>query len=274
MPTTLDSSGADVVNAHVASVHVANADFVVDLEGFEGPIDLLLSLARAQKVDLAKISILALAEQYLAYVERARHLKLELAADYLVMAAWLAYLKSRLLLPEAPGDDEPSGAELAEALALRLRRLAAIRRAAQDMLMRPRLGHARFARGCPEGLAVRYRSRLRLTLHELLQAYVDQRLRTAEQRLTIAAAPVFRVEDALRRLTALLGGPGILPMASGPALTDIAYAQGLQRPVGFADLVEKVKPAVISVRVKITEDDDQSTGSGEGAVFGSFSSRR
>jgi segregation and condensation protein A len=197
MSSLLDSSSA----------HIGSADFVVDLEGFEGPIDLLLSLARAQKVDLAKISILALAEQYLAYVERARHLKLELAADYLVMAAWLAYLKSRLLLPEMPGDDEPSGAELAEALALRLRRLAAIRRAAQELLTRPRLGQERFARGCPQGLAVRYRSRFRLTLHELLQAYVDQRLRTAEQRLTIVAPPVFRVEDALRRLTALLGGP-------------------------------------------------------------------
>src|SRR5688572_31898555 len=181
MSPSSDSSGA----------YPASADFVVDLEGFEGPIDLLLSLARAQKVDLAKISILALAEQYHAYVERARELKLELAADYLVMAAWLAYLKSRLLLPEAPGDDEPSGAELAEALALRLRRLAAIRRAAQELLMRPRLGHERFARGCPEGIAVRYRSRFRLSLHELLQAYVDQRLRAAEQRLTIVAAPVF-----------------------------------------------------------------------------------
>jgi segregation and condensation protein A len=202
MPVPLDSAGADLASADVAS-----ADFVVDLEGFEGPIDLLLSLARAQKVDLAKISILALAEQYLAYVERARHLKLELAADYLVMAAWLAYLKSRLLLPEAPGDDEPSGAELAEALALRLRRLAAIRRAAQELMARPRLGYERFARGCPEGIAVRYRSRFRLSLHELLQAYVDQRLRTAEQRLTILPAPVFRVEDALRRLSALLGGP-------------------------------------------------------------------
>jgi segregation and condensation protein A len=123
------------------------------------------------------------------------------------MAAWLAYLKSRLLLPEAPGDDEPSGADLAEALALRLRRLAAIRHAAQELMTRPRLGHGRFPRGCPEGIAVRYRSRVRLALHELLQAYVDQRLRTAEQRLTITAAPVFRVEDALRRLTALLGGP-------------------------------------------------------------------
>ena len=185
----------------------AGAAFVVDLEGFEGPIDLLLSLAREQKVDLAKISILALAEQYLAYVQRARDLRLELAADYLVMAAWLAYLKSRLLLPEAPGDEEPSGAELAEALAQRLRRLAAIRRAAEELMTRPRLGHERWPRGCPEGLAVRHRSRFRLALHELLQAYVDQRLRTADRKLTLVRAPVFRVEDALRRLSAMLGGP-------------------------------------------------------------------
>jgi segregation and condensation protein A len=197
------SSAVEEFRAPVA----AGADFVVDLEGFEGPIDLLLSLAREQKVDLAKISILALAEQYLAYVQRARDLKLELAADYLVMAAWLAYLKSRLLLPEAPGDDEPSGAELAEALALRLRRLAAIRRAAQELLMRPQLGHERFPRGCPEGIAVRHKSRFRLALHELLQAYVDQRLRTVDRRLTLVPAPVFRVEDAIRRLTSMLGGP-------------------------------------------------------------------
>jgi segregation and condensation protein A len=181
--------------------------FVVDLDGFEGPIDLLLSLAREQKVDLAKISILALAEQYLAYVQRARELKLELAADYLVMAAWLAYLKSRLLLPEEAGDDEPSGAELAEALAGRLRRLAAIRRAADELLTRPRLGHERFPRGCPEGLAVRHTSRFRLSLHELLEAYVDQRLRRTEPHLTLVAAPVFRIEDALKRLARLLGGP-------------------------------------------------------------------
>jgi segregation and condensation protein A len=181
--------------------------FVVELDGFEGPIDLLLTLAREQKVDLAKISILALAEQYLAYIQRARDLRLELAADYLVMAAWLAYLKSRLLLPEAPGDDEPSGAELAEALASRLRRLAAIRRAADELITRPRLGHERFARGCPEGLAVRHKSRYRLALHELLEAYVDQRLRRTAPRLTLVAAPVFRIEDALQRLTRLLGGP-------------------------------------------------------------------
>jgi segregation and condensation protein A len=182
-------------------------EFVVDLEGFEGPIDLLLTLAREQKVDLAKISILALAEQYLAYIEQARDLELEIAADYLVTAAWLAYLKSRLLLPQPAGDDEPSGEELAEALAWRLRRLDAIRRAADEMMARPRLGHERFVRGQPEGLRVRRKSRFRLTLHEILQGYVEYRLRARDHTLTLEPAPVMRVEDALKRLTRMLGGP-------------------------------------------------------------------
>jgi segregation and condensation protein A len=184
-----------------------SADFVVDLEGFEGPIDLLLALAREQKVDLARISILALADQYLAYIQQARDLRLEVAADYLVTAAWLTYLKSRLLLPQAQADEEPSAAELAEALAWRLRHLDAIRRAADELFARPRLGHERFARGRPDGLRVRRRSRFRMALHELLQAYVDHRLRAREQKLTLVAPPVFRVEDALKRLTRALGGP-------------------------------------------------------------------
>src|SRR5438094_83059 len=126
---------------------------LVDVEGFEGPLDLLLALARQQKVDLAKISILALAEQYLAFIEEARKLRLELAADYLVMAAWLAYLKSRLLLPE-PADTEggPSADDMALALANRLRRLEAIREAATKLMDRPQLGRDVFARGAPEGL--------------------------------------------------------------------------------------------------------------------------
>jgi segregation and condensation protein A len=185
----------------------AAAAFVVDLEGFEGPIDLLLTLAREQKVDLAKISILALADQYLAYIQQARDLRLEVAADYLVMAAWLAYLKSRLLLPQAAEGEEPSGAELAEALAWRLRRLDAIRRAASELFLRPRLGYERFPNGQPLGLRVRRKSRFRLPLHELLQAYVEQRLRAREQRLTLVVPPVFRVEEALRRLARALGGP-------------------------------------------------------------------
>jgi segregation and condensation protein A len=182
-------------------------DFIVDLDGFEGPIDLLLTLAREQKVDLARISILALAEQYLAYIQRARELKLEVAADYLVTAAWLAYLKSRLLLPAPLEDDEAGAEELAENLALRLRRLDAIRRAAEDLLARARLGQGRFPHGQPEGLVIQRRSRFRLALHELLEAYVEQRLRSCEHRLVLERMPIMRVEDAIRRLCELLGGP-------------------------------------------------------------------
>src|SRR5436189_4525195 len=126
---------------------------VVDVEGFEGPLDLLLTLARQQKVDLAKISILALADQYLAFIEEARKLRLELAADYLVMAAWLAYLKSRLLLPEPPEPDGLSAEEMAIALAQRLRRLEAIRTVAEQLLNRPQLGREVFSRGRPEPIA-------------------------------------------------------------------------------------------------------------------------
>src|SRR5438552_18617731 len=126
---------------------------LVDVEGFEGPLDLLLALARQQKVDLAKISILALAEQYLAFIEEARKLRLELAADYLVMAAWLAYLKSRLLLPEPATPDGPTAEEMATALANRLRRLEAIREAANRLMNRPQFQRDIFPRGNPESIA-------------------------------------------------------------------------------------------------------------------------
>src|SRR5215207_8537822 len=126
---------------------------MIDVDGFEGPLDLLLELARRQKVDLHRISILALAEQYILFIEQARRMRLELAADYLVMAAWLAYLKSRLLLPEGAKGDEPSAADLATALALRLRRLEAIREAAKRMQERAQLGRDVFARGAPEPIA-------------------------------------------------------------------------------------------------------------------------
>lgn len=181
--------------------------FVVDLDGFEGPIDLLLTLARHQKVDLAKMSILALAEQYLAYIQKARDLKLEIAADYLVTAAWLTYLKSRLLLPPPHDDDEPTGEELAEALTARLQRLDAIRRAADMLFTRPRLGQDRFVRGQPEGLRIRKKSRYRLNLHELLQAYLDQRARGTKPDYRIATPSVMRIEDAVERITSFLGGP-------------------------------------------------------------------
>src|SRR5215210_4492907 len=139
----------------------------VDLDGFEGPLDLLLELARRQKIDLHRISILALAEQYLAFIEEARRMRLELAADYLVMAAWLAYLKSRLLLPEVPKGDEPSAADLATALAVRLHRLEAIRAAARHLSDRDQLGRDVFARGAPEPLEIA-RPRWEASLYDLL----------------------------------------------------------------------------------------------------------
>jgi segregation and condensation protein A len=131
----------------------APEQLVLELDGYEGPIDLLLTLAREQKVDLGRISILALADQYLAFIARQRTLRIEIAADYLVMAAWLAYLKSRLLLPQPPEDDEPSAAELAAALQQRLKLLEAMQTAGRRLMARPRLGHDVFLRGAPEGLA-------------------------------------------------------------------------------------------------------------------------
>src|SRR5919108_5720988 len=141
---------------------------VVDVEGFEGPLDLLLTLARQQKVDLAKISILALADQYLAFIEEARRLRLELAADYLVMAAWLAYLKSRLLLPETPGGPGPSAEDLAASLAFRLRRLEAFRAAAEQLVTRPQLNREVFARGAPEPIRDIKHPEWTATLYDLL----------------------------------------------------------------------------------------------------------
>src|ERR671910_1437937 len=141
---------------------------LVDVDGFEGPLDLLLELARRQKVDLHRISILALAEQYITFIEAARRMRLELAADYLVMAAWLAYLKSRLLLPEPPKGEEPSASDLATALALRLRRLEAIRAAAKKLEERDRLGRDVFARGAPQPVQIRKQTSHEATLYDLL----------------------------------------------------------------------------------------------------------
>ena len=148
---------------------------MVDVEGFEGPLDLLLMLARQQKVDLAKISILALADQYLTFIEAARKLRLELAADYLVMAAWLAYLKSRLLLPEVAPGEGPSAEEMALALAHRLRRLEAFREVATRLMGRPQLNRDIFARGAPEPIAEIKQPEWSATLYDLLTAYASQR---------------------------------------------------------------------------------------------------
>lgn len=179
---------------------------VVDLDGFEGPLDLLLSLARTQRMDLAKISILDLSRQYLDFIEEAKSLRLDLAADYLVMAAWLAYLKSRLLLPpEDVEEDEPNGAELAAALAFRLKRLAAMRQAAGQIMERPRLGLDIFSRGNPEGIRVIRENIYQASTYDLLNAYAGLRLRTSITSVAIKRRPVWSIKRARVQLEKLLG---------------------------------------------------------------------
>lgn len=177
---------------------------VVDIDGYEGPLDLLLDLARAQKVDLSQISILQLAEQYLTFVEAARRVRLELAADYLVMAAWLAYLKSRLLLPQEE-DGEPSPDELADRLSLQLRRLEAMRERGAEIMSRYRQGRDVFARGLPEGVTVLRNSHFNLSLYELLSAYAVQRGRVDASELHIERGPLYSIEDAIRWLERMVG---------------------------------------------------------------------
>ncbi len=178
---------------------------LIDVEGFEGPLDLLLHLARTQKVDLAKISVLALAEQYLQFVEKARALRLELAADYLVMAAWLAYLKSRLLIPQSPKGDEPSGEEMAAQLAFRLKRLEAMREAATRLVNRNRLGRDVFARGAPEATVTDKTSSFEATLYDLLTAYAAQKQRQMVTQVTIGKRRVWSLSDARVILVRLIG---------------------------------------------------------------------
>src|SRR5579871_70453 len=178
---------------------------IVDVDGFEGPLDLLLTLARHQKVDLAKISILALADQYLTFIEAARKLRLELAADYLVMAAWLAYLKSRLLLPETASADGPSAEEMANALANRLRRLEAIREAAKSLMTRPQLGRDIFGRGQPEQIAEIRNPRFTATLYDLLTAYTAQRQRRVLANVHLAKRTVWSLAEARASLERLVG---------------------------------------------------------------------
>jgi segregation and condensation protein A len=180
---------------------------VLDLDGFEGPIDLLLELSRKQKVDLTHISILELADQYLAFISRARGLRLEVAADYLVMAAWLAYLKSRLLLPRAEDETgaEPTGEEMAAALAFQLRRLESIRDVGARLMARPRLGVDVFARGAPEGITVISHKLYDVSLYELLTAYARQQRRAEGGVLHIEPVTLYTIDEAMDRLAEMLG---------------------------------------------------------------------
>jgi segregation and condensation protein A len=181
---------------------------LIDVEGFEGPLDLLLALARQQKVDLAKISILALAEQYLAFVEEARKLRLELAADYLVMAAWLAYLKSRLLLPEPATPDGPSAEDMANALAWRLKRLEAFRELSGQLMGRPQLQRDVFQRGDPEPVADIKHPQWTATLYDLLTAYSRQRQHAAFNHVQFKKRNVWALQEAREILERMIGQAG------------------------------------------------------------------
>ena len=184
----------------------AGEALIVNLEGFEGPLDLLLALARTQKVDLAKISVLALAEQYLEFVNQALKARLELAADYLVMAAWLAFLKSKLLLPREEGhEDQPTGDELAARLAFRLMRLEAMRHAAGQLVTRKRLGRDVFTRGNPEGVRTIRTRKYTAMIFDLLKAYADQRKKTVKRVHVVPRRTVWSVKEARQRLESLLG---------------------------------------------------------------------
>jgi segregation and condensation protein A len=184
----------------------AGEALVVSLDGFEGPLDVLLALARTQKVDIAKISVLALAEQYLQFVAQAQKLRLELAADYLVMAAWLAYLKSKLLLPRSEeSDDQPTGEALAARLAFRLKRLEAMRNAAAKLMTRKQLGRDVFVRGMPEGVRTIRVRRYTAVIYDLLKAYAEQRKRTVKRVHVIPRRPVWSIKEARDRLQTLVG---------------------------------------------------------------------
>lgn len=183
-----------------------NGLLIIDVDGFEGPLDLLLELARHHKIDLKQISILALAEQYLVFIEKARRLQLELAADYLVMAAWLAYLKSRLLIPAPPGSDEAPPEDLAARLAFRLQRLQAMRTASENLMKRNVLGRDVFARGAPEPLQFDTKREYADNLIDLLKAYAERRQKKMRrQTYTIKKQPTWSIKEARIALERLVG---------------------------------------------------------------------
>lgn len=179
--------------------------FLVDIDGYAGPLDVLLSLAREQKVDLIHVSILELADQYLAFVAEARRRDLELAADYLVMAAWLAYLKSRLLLPDLDDEDQPSGEEMAAALAWQLQRLESMRNAGEALVTRNRLGRDFFKRGAPERFSVQYTTIFDADLYDLMKAYGDIKSRQGPSTMEIEPFTLYTVDQALERIRRMLG---------------------------------------------------------------------
>ena len=203
-----DARGAGTHDANAVAQRRAEEALIVDVDGFEGPLDLLLTLARTQKVDLMKISVLHLAEQYLVFVEQARKLRIELAADYLVMAAWLAFLKSRLLLPPDPEAEGPSAEEMAAHLAFQLERLDAMRQVAARLMGRDRLGLNRFQRGAPETVSRKRRTEWRAGLIDLMRAYARLKTRDEFRPYAFDRRDIYSMEQALDRLRQLVGFAG------------------------------------------------------------------
>lgn len=246
-----DSETSDVWDNSEQEVLATEPQLTVDVEGFEGPLDLLLELSRRQKVDLAKISILALAEQYLEFVEEVRKLRIELAADYLVMAAWLAFLKSKLLLPvEENAEDEMSGEEMAAMLAFRLKRLEAMREMGKRLVNRNRLGRDFFVRGIPEPIQIDKKKDFTATLYDLLSAYASQRQRQSISHVTISKREVWSLSDAREILTRMVGELSdwtpldsfLIPYIPTPELRNSAIASS------FAASLELVREGKLKIR--------------------------
>lgn len=204
-PEDTPPSSADAMGDNVAVLPGLEGQLLLDLDGFEGPIDLLLTLAREQKVDITRISILALADQYLAFISHAQRIRLELAADYLVTAAWLAYLKSRLLLPSDGEEEQPTGQQMADALAFQLRRLESMQKAGVQLFERPRIGRDVFARGMTEGPDVVTEAVYEPSLYELMRCYGQIQSRETDNVLHISPQELYSVEQAVDRLRQLLG---------------------------------------------------------------------
>jgi segregation and condensation protein A len=240
----------DTLWAQESARAAGDPELVVDVDGFEGPLDLLLHLARSQRVDLARISVLALAEQYLAFVEKVRVLRLELAADYLVMAAWLAFLKSKLLIPQQKGEQGESGEEMAALLQFRLRRLEAMREAAARLVNRNRLGRDIFARGMPEMVIVEKRNEFSATLYDLLTAYAVQRQRQAVTNVQIAQRGVWSLKQARAVLTRLIGSLADWTALDAFLLDYLAAPQDRRTAVAssFAATLELVREGTMEMR--------------------------
>ena len=233
------------------SDRVAAEALIVDVDGFEGPLDLLLTLSRSQKVDLRKISVLQLAEQYLKFVNDAHQLRIELAADYLVMAAWLAYLKSRLLLPPEPGGDGPSASDLAAHLAFQLERLSAMREAAARLMARDQLHRDIFPRGVPEDVTRRRDIRYEASLLDLMRAYARIRTRDDFRPYVMDRDHVYTMEQALERMRGLIGFVG--NWADLTAFLPEGWDTSPQRrrsatAAHFAAVLEMAKRGQVSIR--------------------------